>query len=117
MVGNALRHALGRGAHDVIGEAGRALGSEPELSLDAGVGAVVLSEAAGGTLVELTVEGVPLLLEGGEVLGGVAADVVTERSLGKDEGENGENESEFHDDCQKYLINKNKFRKIKINMK
>lgn len=97
MVSNALGHALGRSAHNVVGKAGRALRSEAKLPLDAGVSAVVLGEAAGGTLVKFAVEGIPLLLEGGEVLGGVAANVVVS-SIGDDgNGDEGKKaERELH---------------------
>ena len=92
VVRKALGHALGRSAHNVVGEAGRALVGEAELSLDAGIGAVVLGEAAGGALVELGVKSVPFLLESLEVLSGVAADVLVERGLGEDKSEDSEDE-------------------------
>ena len=98
VVGHAGAHALGGTADNVVGKASSALGSEAKFSLDTGKSTVVLSKAAGGALVKLSMQGVPLFLEDLEVLSVIAADVfVIERSLGDDSsGNDKEAKCELH---------------------
>ena len=97
VVGHAGAHALRGTTDNVVSKASSAFGSEAKLFPDTGKSAVVLSKAAGGALVKLSVQGVPLLLEDLEVLGVVAADVLVVGSLSNDGGGNNkEAECELH---------------------
>lgn len=96
VVRQADGHALVRHAAHVGGKTTGALGGEADVLDDAGSGAAVGGEAAGGALVELVVHGGVLSDKGVEVLGVVAADLSGAVGEGEDGEEGKKHVTELH---------------------